>query len=111
MVVSLRGGIFELRTAIGSEAFSILVCLALTNLYRLAVPDQDLAIRGGGGTVIQSLRYVGRLVSKKNFLSLRALAFSKRSDSGELFGPHFDLKIREGGRPYPPGPSPGSATA
>ena len=61
MVVSLRGGIFELRTAIGSEAFSILVCLALTNLYRLAVPDQDLAIRGEG-TVIQSLRYVGRLV-------------------------------------------------
>ena len=48
MVVSLRGGIFELRTAIGSEAFSILVCLALTNLYRLAVPDQDLAISGVG---------------------------------------------------------------
>ena len=66
--MSLRGGIFELRTAIGSEAFSILVCLALTNLYRLAVPDQDLAIRGGGGgTVNQSLRYVGRLVSKKLF--------------------------------------------
>ena len=45
----LRGDIFELRTAIGSEAFSILVCLALTNLYRLTVPDQDLTIRGGGG--------------------------------------------------------------
>ena len=46
--MSLRGGIFELRTAIGSEAFSILVYLALTNLYRLAVPDQDLAISGVG---------------------------------------------------------------
>ena len=94
--MSLRGGIFELRTAIGSEAFSILVCLALTNLYRLAVPDQDLAIRGGG-TVIQSVRYVGRLVSKKNIF--------------RPFGPQFDLKIREGGRLYPPGPSPVSATA
>ena len=91
MVVSLRGGIFELRTAIGSEAFSMLVCLALTNLYRLAVPDQDLAIRGGGGTVIQSLRYVGRLVSKKNFLSLRAPVW---------------FKNKGGGTPLPPGSLP-----
>ena len=95
--MSLRGGIFELRTAIGSEAFSILVCLALTNLYRLAVPDQDLAIRGGGGGwSSRALDTWGAWSPKKIFCP---------------FGPQFDLKIREGGRPYPPGPSPGSATA
>ena len=45
----------------------------------------------GGGTVIQSLRYVGRLVSKKIFLSLRAPVW---------------FKNKGGGTPLPPGPLP-----
>ena len=97
MVVSLRGGIFELRTATGSEAFSLLVCLGANKFVSLSSTGSRPCDKGGGGTVIQSVRYVGRLVSKKNIF--------------RPFGPQFDLKIRERGRLYPPGPSPVSATA
>ena len=94
MVVSLRGGIFELRTAIGSEAFSILVCLGANKFVSLSSAGSrpcDKWGGGGWGKVIQSLRYVGRLVSKKNFSSLRAPVW---------------FKNKGGGTPLPPGPLP-----
>ena len=54
------------------------------------MPDQDLAIRGG--TVIQSVRYVGRLVSKKkHFSALRAPVW---------------FENKGGGTPLPSGPLP-----
>ena len=64
--MSLRGGIFELRTATGSEAFSLLVCLGANKFVSLSSAGSRPCDKGGGGgTVIQSVRYVGRLVSKK----------------------------------------------
>ena len=53
----------------------------------MADPDLEM---GGGGRVIQTLRWGGR--------------------GGRVFGPHFGLKIRWGGGPGPEGPSPGSTT-
>ena len=70
--MSLRGGIFELPTATGSEAFSLLVCLGANKFVSLSSAGSRPCGKGGWGKVIHSLRYVGRLVSQKKFSSLRA---------------------------------------
>ena len=49
MVVSLRGGIFELRTATGSEAFSLLVCLGANKFVSLSSAGSRPCDKGGGG--------------------------------------------------------------
>ena len=96
MVVSLRGGIFELRTATGSEAFSLLVCLGANKFVSLSSAGSRPCDKGGGGRSYRALDTWGAWSPKKFF---------------RPFGPQFDLKVREGGRLYPPGPSRGSATA
>ena len=86
MVVSLSGGVFELRTATGSEGFTLSVCLGANKFVSLAVPDPDLEIRkaggGGGQAAIPSFGKWGAGSPKKFF---------------RLFRPQFGLKIREGG--------------
>ena len=94
--MSLRGGIFELPTATGSEAFSLLVCLGANKFVSLSSAGSRPCGKGGGGRSSIALDTWGAWSPKKIF---------------RPFGPQFDLKIREGGRLYPPGPSPGSATA
>ena len=86
MVVSLRGGIFELRTATGSEAFSLLACL--------------------GANKFVSLSSAGSRPCERSSRALNTWSAWSPKKIFRPFGPQFDLKIREGGRLYPPGPLP-----
>ena len=67
MVVSLRGGIFELRTATGSEAFSLLVCLGANKFVSLSSAGSRPCDKGGGEQSSRALDTWGAWSPKKTF--------------------------------------------
>ena len=69
MVVNLRRGISELRTATGSEAFSLLICLAANKFVSLSSAGSRPCDkgRGGGGWSSRALDKWGAWSPKKFF--------------------------------------------
>ena len=74
--MSLSGGVFELRTATGSEGFTLSVCLGANKFVSLTVPDPDLEIRkaGGGGRRPSRALVSGALGLPKNFFGSSGLS-------------------------------------